>query len=157
MGVERYPDGQPPPLQDRWPGAARAGEGPLHLDLDGLTRALQPLVRQIDDLAGAGKGGLSDLQARLNGTEPWGRWLTAERQHAFHGQVAEQYLAAFGQVLSQLGETVQVAMRNGRNMAGSDQDAATALAHIGASAEQATSASSAGPPVAPVSSDGGFD
>lgn len=160
MGIERYPDGQRPPLDERWPGTEQAGQGPLHLDPAGLRRALDPLVSKLGELGGAGKGGLRDISeraGRARGGGAWGAWLTADRVNNFHGSVVELYLACYREMLTQLGRVLELAKQNAHTTTGADADAGQSFVDIRDNAAGIAVPDSSSTPIAPVSNDGSFD
>ncbi len=160
MGIERYPDGQPPPLDERRPGNEQAGQGPLHLDSAGLRRALDPLVSRLEELSGAGKGGLRDITdraGRVRGGGAWGSWLTADRVNNFHGSVAELYLACYRELLKQAARVLEMARQNAHTTTGADADAGQSFVEIRDNAAGIAVPDSSGTPIAPVGSDGSFD
>ncbi|HSV64740.1 MAG TPA: hypothetical protein VLJ59_02380 [Mycobacteriales bacterium] len=154
------PDGVPRPFDERWPGTEAAAAGPLHLDVEGLRRALIPLMSTLDELDGAGRGGLRDFTARAGqagATPAWGPWLTADRQHEFHGRLVEEYAVAYGQLLDQLARIIEVVNMNVHATTGADAEAGKAFADIRANADAIVVPDVRSTPVAPVADDGTFD
>jgi hypothetical protein len=159
MGGQRYPDGQPPPLDERWPGVEQAGRGPLRLDPSGLRRALGPLVGKLDDLSGAGKGSVRDVQersGRARGGGAWGAWLTADRVNGFHGTVADQYLACYRELLRQVAEVVDVVAKNVHTTTGADAASGQRFASVREAAAGVAVPDRSGAVIAPVGADGSF-
>jgi hypothetical protein len=159
-GQQRYPDGRPPPLDERWPGVEQAGRGPLRLDPDGLRRALGPLLGKLDELNGAGKGSLRDIRdavGRARGGGAWGVWLTADRVNGFHGSVVDQYLACYRELLRQVAQVVEVVGRNVHTTTGADAQVGQRLADIRDQAAGIAVPAGSGAAVAPVGADGSFD
>jgi hypothetical protein len=159
MGGHRYPDGQPPPLDERWPGVEQAGRGTLRLDPDGLRRALAPLVGNLDELNGAGKGSLRDIQhaaSRARGGGAWGVWLTADRINDFHGSVVDQYLACYRELLRQAARVVEVVGKNVHTTTGADAHAGQSFADIRDDAAGIAVPAGSSTAIAPVGADGSF-